>query len=412
MKRIICCGLVCAAWTMNVQTATAAWTGINYQGRLLVGGAPFTGPTNVQFLVYTQLVGGTAVYVELADAITAVDGLYTTVMGDNPSPSTPMALQEALGVDVPLYLEISVGKTPLSPRELLNAVPYAMDADTLDGYDSSQFLTQFGGTMANTTLAPVLDVSQGGTGTNSHAIKGFTSSSAAGAAGVFGVAVGPAPGLPLEGECGVRGESSTGAGVAGLSLQDAGVYAMSSNGVGVMALSFNGNGLYAASARSNAIHAEGSIKADKLIYTRPRTNYYTVGSHEFQTRGNVEMDNDSGIYLFSNPGTVYAPIHLPHGATVIRFDARVYDAHPSQNLTIILQRYAVLGTGFAPSELGQVSSSGSGGWQNLSDTTIDPGAAVVDNSSYFYSAHCWSMYWSETNKWYSVRVTYTVDEAP
>ena len=409
MKRCLCLLMALACWTATGRFAEAAWTGVNYQGRLLVGGAPYTGPTNVQFLVYTQLVGGVAVYVELADAVTAVDGLYTTVMGDNPSPSSPMWLQEALGLAVPLYLEISVGKTALAPREQLNAVPYAMDADTLDNLDSSRFLTQFGGTMANTTLAPVLEVSQSGAGTNSHAIKGFTSSSAAGAAGVYGMAGAPAIGIPLEGEAGVRGESSTGAGVAGLSVQDVGVYAMSSNAPGVLALSFNNYGLHAASAKTNAIYAEGSIKADRLVYTRPRTNYYTVGTHEFRTRGNVDMDNDSGIYLFSNPGTVYAPIHLPHGATVVRFDARVNDAHPTQNLEIILQRFAALGSG-SSLEMGRVSSSGSGGWQNLSDTSISN--AVVDNGNYFYTAHCWSMYWSETNKWYSLRVTYTVDEAP
>ncbi|MGD9781246.1 MAG: hypothetical protein AB7V14_03735 [Kiritimatiellia bacterium] len=412
MKRNLRLLLVLACLTATGRFAEAAWTGVNYQGRLLVDGAPYTGPTNVQFLVYTQLVGGTAVYVEFGDAIAVVDGLYTTVMGDNPSPSTPMAFQEALGLAVPLYLELSVGKTALSPREQLNAVPYAMDADLLDNMDSSRFLTSSGGTMANSTAAPVLEVTQSGTTANSHGIKGFTSSSAAGAAGVYGLAVAPATGIPVEGEVGVRGESSTGAGVAGLSLQDAGVYAMSSNSVGVEALSFNDYGLHAASLRTNAIFAEGSIKADKLVYTRPRTNYYTVGSHEFQTRGNVDMDNDTGIYLFSNPGLVYAPLHLPHGATVIRFDARVYDSHPSANLNIILQRFAVLGSGSAPSELGQVTSSGSSGWQNLSDTTIDPGAAVVDNSSYFYSAYCYSTAWSDTNKWYTVRITYTVDEAP
>ena len=391
------------------RVAEAGWTGVNYQGRLLVGGAPYTGPTNMYFQIYTQLVGGVAIYVEMADAIAVVDGLYTTVMGDNPSPSTPMALQEALGVAAPLYLEISIGKTVLSPREQLNAVPYALNADLLDNLDSSRFLTQFGGTMANTTAAPVLEVSQGGATTNSHAIKGFTASSGAGAAGVFGMAVGPASGIPLEGEAGVRGDSSTGAGVAGLSLQDAGVYGMSSNAMGMLALSLNSYGLQAESLMTNAIYAKGSIKADRLVYAHPRTNFYSVGSHEFHAGGNDVFANTFGAYLTAGVGTLFAPIHLPQGATVIRFDCCIADSVVSTGLVVTLTRYSV-SAGDTGVDMAQVASSGSGGWQTVSDTTVSN--SVVDNSNYFYSAKCYSGAWSSTNKWYTARVTYTVNEAP
>ncbi len=400
--------LAFACVAMSGRFAGAAWTGINYQGRLLVDSAPYTGFTNVQFLVYTQLVGGTAVYIEEGDDVTVVDGLYTTVLGDKPSGLSPLSLEATLALAQRLYLEIAVGATVLSPREQLNAVPYAMDADTLDHMDSSQFLTALGGTMANTTLAPVLEVTQGGAGTNSHGIKGFTASSGNGAAGVFGMAVGPAIGIPLEGETGVRGESSTGAGVAGLSLQDAGVYAMSSNGPGVVALSLNGYGLHAASLRTNAIYAEGSIKADKLVYTRPRTNYYTVGSHEFHIRGLLEYENDTGMYLLGGVGLVYAPVHLPHGATVVRFDARVYDSCTTTGLVVTLSRFPAFGGTSA--DLAQVVSSGSSGWQTLTDTSI--ANAVVDNSNYFYTASSFNQSWASTNKWYAARIVYTVDEAP
>lgn len=408
MKRCLCLLMAIACWTATGGSAEAAWTGINYQGRLLVGGAPFTGPTNVQFLVYTQLVGGTAVYVELGDAIAAVDGLYTAVMGDNPSPATPMALQEALGLTVPLYLEISVGKTVLSPREQLNAVPYAMDADLLDNMDSSRFLTQSGGGMLNTTTYPVLEVVQGGSGSASHAIRGITLSTANKAAGVVGMAGTPTTGLPVENEIGVLGESSNGVGVAGLSVQDAGVYGMSSNAPGVMALSFNGYGLHAASQKTNAIYAEGSVKADKLVYTRPRTNYYTVGSPEFHTRGLEEFDSALGMYLLDGTGTIYAPIHLPHGATVVQFDARVYDSVATTGLVVTLSREAAFGG--SNSDMAQVVSSGSGGWQMLTDTSIAD--AVVDNSNYFYFASSFNRSWSSTNKWYAARIIYTVNEAP
>lgn len=387
MNRTIRLLFVCACLTASGRFAEAAWNGINYQGRLLVGGEPFTGTTNLTFQIYTQLVGGVAVYAELADAVTAVDGLYTSVLGNDPSGGSAMTLPDTLALPESLYLQVWVGNTALAPRELLNAVPYALDADTLDNLDSAQFLTALGGTMSNATAAPVLAVYQGGATTNAHAIRGFTSSSAAGAAGVYGMAIAPAAGIPVEGEVGVRGESSTGAGVAGLSLQDVGVYGMSSNGVGVTALSFNDYGLHAASLRTNAIYAEGSIKADKLVYARPRTNYCSVGSHEFHSRGNEPFENSFGAYLDDGSGLLYAPIHLPHGATVVRFDACIADSVTTTGLVVKLTRYSV-SAGDTGVEMAQVASSGSGGWQTVSDTTVSN--SVVDSSNYFYTANCYS----------------------
>jgi len=46
------------------QMAAAEWDGINYQGRLLEAGAPYSGTTNFSFSIYTQLVGGVVSYTE------------------------------------------------------------------------------------------------------------------------------------------------------------------------------------------------------------------------------------------------------------------------------------------------------------------------------------------------------------
>lgn len=408
MKRTNCRWVVCAGLLLTCGVAQAAWNGINYQGRLLEGGAPFSGATNFHFSVYTQLVGGAYAYDETDVGVTVVDGLYTTVIGDNPSGLGPLTLKQTLALTTPLYLQIAVGATVLTPREQLNAVPYAMDADTLDGVDSYGFLSTSGGLAMNTTAGPVLTVSQGGSTTNSHGILAGTSSSGHGAAGVYGVAAGFASGLPLEAEVGVRGESATGVGVAGLALQDVGVYGVSSNAQGMLGISFNSYGLHAASLRTNAIYAEGSIKADKLVYRYPRTNYYVVGCTEFQTRGLEEFDNAAGMYLLDGLGTIYAPIHLPHGATIIQFDARVYDSVTTTGQVVTLSREAAFGG--SASDMAQVVSSGSAGWQLLTDTSISD--AVVDNSNYFYYAWNYNRSWSSSNKWYAARIVYTVDEAP
>jgi len=336
-----------------------------------------------------------------------VDGLYTAVIGEKESAFSPLTLKETLALSSPLYLQVTVGATTLSPREQLNAVPYAMDADTLDNLDSTQFITTSGGIITNAFNATVLTVLQSGSGSSSHAVQGVTLSSSSGAAGVYGIAVAPATGLPMEGEMGVRGESSTGAGVAGFSLEDVGVFGMSSNGVGIMGASFNSYGLHAVSLTTNAIYAEGSIKAEKLVYSSPRTSYYSVGAREFHTRGLEDFDNVMGMYLYDGVGTIYAPVHLPHGATIIDFAAQVYDSVATTGLVITLKRDAISGSG---SDLAEVASSGSSGWQTINDTTISD--AVVDNSNYFYYASSFSYVWASTNKWRAITITYTIDEAP
>ncbi|HMO51798.1 MAG TPA: tail fiber domain-containing protein [Kiritimatiellia bacterium] len=99
---------------------------IPYQGRLVNGTNLVNGPVNLTFRLYTNNVGGSALYVSTNQA-TAVDGLYASHIGDE---ATIGALYQAL-TNAAVWLEVEVNGTPLTPRERFGSVPYAMMVEGL-----------------------------------------------------------------------------------------------------------------------------------------------------------------------------------------------------------------------------------------------------------------------------------------
>jgi trimeric autotransporter adhesin len=93
---------------------------IHYQGRLVDGTNPYNGVMNLELQLYSASVGGTHLYSDVSSE-NVVDGLYSTVIGDNTTlGSLPTALDNP-----EVWLQVVVNGTPLSPRERLVAVPYA-----------------------------------------------------------------------------------------------------------------------------------------------------------------------------------------------------------------------------------------------------------------------------------------------
>jgi hypothetical protein len=111
-----------------------------------------------------------------------------------------------------------------------------LDADWLDGFDSSDFVRSTGPTSITGSHAnPILDVTQSGSGfagrftsATSHGVVGITASSSNSIAGVRGIA--GAGGTSITGKHGVLGESDSGKGVVGVSSTSYGVYGWSSTG--------------------------------------------------------------------------------------------------------------------------------------------------------------------------------------
>ena len=98
-----------------------------YQGRLLDNDALVSGNLNFSFKLYSAPTGGAALY-EDAATVTVVDGLYSTMIGDDTSSGGD--LSTALN-NPAVYLEITVGGETLTPRERIVSVPYAMNDNGL-----------------------------------------------------------------------------------------------------------------------------------------------------------------------------------------------------------------------------------------------------------------------------------------
>ena len=113
---------------------------INYQGRLVDGTNLVSGPVSLVLQIHTNAIGGSPVY-EDSNTVVVVDGLYSTFIGDNPTPGFG-ALSDAL-VSSGLYLEVTVDGTTLSPREEIASAAFALRAGGLpDGMVTSQMLAE------------------------------------------------------------------------------------------------------------------------------------------------------------------------------------------------------------------------------------------------------------------------------
>ena len=98
-----------------------------YQGRLLDNDALVSGNLNFSFKLYSAPTGGAALY-EDAATVTVVDGLYSTMIGDDTTSGGDLG--DALN-NPAVYLEIEVGGETLTPRERIVSVPYAMNDNGL-----------------------------------------------------------------------------------------------------------------------------------------------------------------------------------------------------------------------------------------------------------------------------------------
>jgi hypothetical protein len=114
------------------QLANTSFTTVNYQGRLAdASGTPINDTVSLTFALYEAETGSTAVWSESHGAVPVSDGLFSVRLGQIAPLSTDLLTEN-------LWLEIQVDTDPpMTPREKLAAVPYAMQAKTaltvLDG---------------------------------------------------------------------------------------------------------------------------------------------------------------------------------------------------------------------------------------------------------------------------------------
>lgn len=123
---------------------------INYQGYLTdSGGNPINGIVDITFTIYDAATDGSAVWIEV-HPVTVNDGLFSVLLGS----LAPIDVSLFTGTR---YLGISVeGEPEMTPRQQIVSVAYALRADEannanrLDGMDSNQFVAVAGDTMTGT----------------------------------------------------------------------------------------------------------------------------------------------------------------------------------------------------------------------------------------------------------------------
>lgn len=144
-----------------VQAAPTAPTNIvTYQGRVLnTNGVPVSDSSlNMKFALYTAVSGGTCLWSNdsadchtntpasiVARSVSLSTGLFTENIGDT-SASYAAIADTVFGDNAGVYLEVTIAGETLSPRRRLTAAPYALNAQRLDGIDSTGFLSATGDT--------------------------------------------------------------------------------------------------------------------------------------------------------------------------------------------------------------------------------------------------------------------------
>lgn len=128
--RFVSGGLAFLAFVGGLLSAQAQGPAkINFQGRLADGTNLFSGSVGLQLRIYTNAVGGSPVY-EDSNTVTAVEGVYSTFIGDNTvSGSLPAALAGAQA-----WVEVVANGLTFSPRYELASVPYALNTASGSNY--------------------------------------------------------------------------------------------------------------------------------------------------------------------------------------------------------------------------------------------------------------------------------------
>jgi len=147
--------LIVLLLTIIISTSTIAapvGSGFNYQGELSDGNSPANGSYDIQFKAFSVESGGTE-YVVIPEFLATVvsNGLFNI---DNVDFGDALFDGEEYWIEVSVKLAGSDTYTALSPRQKLNATPYAVQAEFLaaNGASSGDVLQFIGGNWVGNAL--------------------------------------------------------------------------------------------------------------------------------------------------------------------------------------------------------------------------------------------------------------------
>lgn len=151
---LLCFGLISTLLSLPAQAADTLPHTMNFQGRLTdTSGQPVAdGLYNMTFRLYDSATGGTMKWSEARQTgsrVQVTGGTFSAQIG------AVSSLPGVLFTGAPLYLEIelptpatancstsgcaSYTEGPMTPRSILGSSPYSINADNLDGIDSTSF---------------------------------------------------------------------------------------------------------------------------------------------------------------------------------------------------------------------------------------------------------------------------------
>lgn len=117
--------IVSLAVMFSAASALAAPARLSYQGRLLQSdGTPAAGVQTLSFSIFAAPTGGAPLWTE-SQQVALTDGFYAVTLGDATDGGIPPIFDGS-----ELYLELAVNGSPLSPRQRIDSVAYALSAGT------------------------------------------------------------------------------------------------------------------------------------------------------------------------------------------------------------------------------------------------------------------------------------------
>jgi hypothetical protein len=157
------------------------------------------------------------------------------------------------------------------------------------------------------------------------------------------------------------------------------------------------------------LDVNGTVRAERVAYSTPRTHYFSVGSEAFVPGSNAAYTNSYGMggaYLESGAGALVAAVHLPHGAIVTGFKAYFYD-NSAADIDATLYGQSMNG---AYASMASVSSVGISGYGSATTTTINH--STIDNAQYGYCVYAYCSGWTGSSlRIKGAVITYTISEA-
>jgi hypothetical protein len=288
--RVTACLFAASLLFANIAWADPVGAAITYQGQLTDAGSPANGAYDFQFALFTSANGGSAVDTVVADDLAVSAGLINASLDFTDAPYNG----QALWVEVQVRPGASSGSyTTLTPRQPLNATPYALYA--LNGNPGPT--GPAGPNGPNGPAGPAGP--QGPIGADGpQGPPGFVTLPFAGSA---------ASGNPLilanntgggDGLAGIA--NSVHAGVSGAnSSTGPGVYGLSTNGPGLYGESVALRGVFATSQQNDGLYAEAFAAGKSGV----------VGVHRVGTGNGVygqtsasSTDDSAGVYGFNTVG--------------------------------------------------------------------------------------------------------------